>query len=212
MNMLMRGAPALYCACTVFAAQAQVAPAAKPVVKVGEVATYTVNLIADRQTTEDVVTVTGVEAGRIKARYARANRTPVETEAVYTDEWGSILVGSSGSRLDPASQALKFPLELGKAWEQKYDVLTSSGARSRVDASSKVLAYEKVATPAGEFDAFKVETSGWVNGVSWSGSFKLEGTLWYAPAVNRIVRSDYKEYRRGGVESVSQLKSFVPAK
>jgi hypothetical protein len=192
--------------------QAQVAPASKPVVKAGDVAVYTVKLVADRQTTEDSVTVTGVENGLIKARYARANRSPAETEAIYTDEWGSILVGSNGSRIDPPSQVLKFPLKVGDTWDQQYGVLVSNGARSRVDLGAKVVAHEKVSTPAGDFDAFKVETSGWVNGVSWTGSFKVVSTAWYAPAVNRIVRTEYKEYRRDGLESISELKSFTAAK
>jgi hypothetical protein len=208
MKSILAGTAALLCV----AAQAQVAPAPKPVVKVGDVAIYAVKLIADRQATEDVVTITGVEGGRITARYARANRSPVETEAVYSDEWGSIVVGGSGARVEPAAQLLNFPLEVGKAWDIKYALQSPSGAKSRIELSNKVLSHEKVTTPAGEFDAYKIENSGWVNGVSWVGAFKIVQTVWYAPAVNRMVRAEFKEYRRDGNETLMELKSFTPAK
>lgn len=194
-------------------AQAQPAPspASKPVVQVGEVARYAVKLVTEGQNTEDTVTVTSVADGQIKARYTRANRTPAETEVIYTDEWNPVLTGV-GSRLEPAAQTLKFPLQVGNAWDAKYAVQTANGAKSRVEMAGKVVGYEKVPTPAGEFDAFKVQSSGWVNGVSWNGSFKVQQTVWYAPSIGRLVRSEYKEFRRDGVDTVSELKSFSPGK
>ncbi len=68
--------------------------------------------------------------------------------------------------------------------------------------------FEKVRTPAGEFDAWKVQAKGWINGVSWQGSFPLTQTVWYAPTLNRIVRLELKEGRRGGADNLTELKSF----
>ena len=191
------------------AAHAQAPDAPKPVVKVGEVAVYAVRL--GSQATEDTVAVTSVDAGQITTRFSRANRTPPESEAIYTEEWNPVLVGSSGTRFEPASRTLQFPLEVGKGWESKALASTPTGAKSRFEMTGKVVGSEKLKTPAGEFDTYKVENTGWVNGVSWNGSFKVVQTAWYAPAINRMVRFDYKEHRRDGLDTTSELKSFTPA-
>lgn len=191
-------------------AHAQTPAAPKPVVKVGDVAVYAVKL--GSLATEDTIAVTGVDAGQIKTRYSRANRTPAEMEAIYTDEWNALVSGSTGARFEPAPLTLQFPLEVGKTWESKVMASGATGSKSRVEMSGKVLASEKLKTPAGEFETYKIESTGWVNGVNWNGSFKLVQTYWYAPAISRFVRIESKEYRRDGLESVSELKSFTPAK
>jgi len=70
---------------------------------------------------------------------------------------------------------LNFPLSLNKAWSFRYQ----SGRRPIWNYSeNKVMAWEKVRTPKGEFDAFKIERI--INpGLSYY--------LWYSPAAKAII-------------------------
>ena len=189
----------------------QPVPAPKPMLKAGEVATYAVQLVADRRNVEDTLTVTEVAGGTVKVKYQRTGPEPKDAEALYTDEWNQVVSATSGSRIEPHTDSLKFPLEVGKSWEAKFVVSSPSGAKSRGSIDTKVASFEKVKTPAGEFDAYRVTSEGWINGVSWNGSFKRTMTQWYAPSVHRVVRTEWKEYRRGGDEGVSELKAFKAA-
>lgn len=83
---------------------------------------------------------------------------------------------------------LSFPLSVGKTWTFKTDwknkVANSSGNES---ADVKVAAFEKVRTPAGEFDAFRIESVGfWENNRGRRG--RLARTLWFAPSVRTVVK------------------------
>jgi len=58
------------------------------------------------------------------------------------------------------------------------------------ESTAKVVSYEKVRVPAGEFDAFKLNWEGnWVDN-SCGGSGKTDMTYWYAPAARVVVKSD----------------------
>lgn len=88
---------------------------------------------------------------------------------------------------------LAFPLEVGKQWRYVNDWLfkmNASKGRSTVEA--RIVGYEKVTVPAGEFDAFKLASTERLSGTSPVGS-QLAGeitrTYWYAPAARTIVKS-----------------------
>lgn len=87
--------------------------------------------------------------------------------------------GESVKMRKPHSGFLSFPLFVGKTWKHTY---VNSGT-SR-DSRYKVVAYQPVTTPAGTFDAFKIE------GLDqrWDRPYGIIVTLWYAPAVKNIVK------------------------
>jgi hypothetical protein len=72
---------------------------------------------------------------------------------------------------------------------------------------------EKLRVPAGEYDTFRVNSKGWITGVSWSGSVRFEQSQWYAPAAGRVVRTEYRDWR-GGTQlwnhSIAEMKAFKP--
>ena len=92
---------------------------------------------------------------------------------------------------DPPLPLFVFPLEDGRRWSQTVTATdTRSGARFPVFVQGRVLGRETVTTPAGTFDAIRIqrslrigdgETSIWR-----SDTFQAE-TDWYAPAVGRSV-------------------------
>ena len=83
------------------------------------------------------------------------------------------------------SRFLKFPLSVGQTWSHRYE--RGSGRRTIwVEPQYKVTAWEKVQTPKGTFEAFKIlGAAKWVTG---RGDHLFNNwTEWYAPAVKAIV-------------------------
>ena len=191
----------------VFAANAQVAT--RPA-KVGDVHVYSVEQRTERMTVEETVTVIGVDADRIHTSHVRTNaQSP--TKGLYGKDWSVYTSGSNGLEMSPPSQVLAFPLDVGKEWENSYDGTTSAGARLRIKMNSKISAKEKVVTPAGEFEAYRIDSRGFLNGVSFPGGWGILQKVWYAPSIDRVVRIEFKEQRTLGAENVTELKAFKPA-
>ncbi|MBL0919465.1 MAG: hypothetical protein IBJ14_12245 [Hydrogenophaga sp.] len=197
-------------ACLPLLASAQAEGSAKAVHKVGDVAVYSVELRADNRTTEETVTVTAIDGDLIRTRHARPDRP--EQEGVLTEQFGLAVSGASGSRFDPPIPLVKWPLTAGANWKTRYDMVMANQARSKVDLDVKIVSSEKLRTPAGEFDTVKVESGGWVTGVSWSGSVRIAQVQWFAPSIGRLVRSEYRSFRGGQPweHTVYELKSFKP--
>lgn len=193
-------------------AWAQADGASRPVAKVGDVAVYAVDQRADKRTFDETVTVTSVDQAHIKSNHVRPNRNPPEIEGVMTADWATAVSGASGMRFDPPISGFKFPLVVGDGWKSSF-VAEGANNRSKTDLDFKVAAREKVKTPAGEFDAFKIESEGWINGITWSGAIRMTEVRWYAPSIGRVVRVEYKDFRGGQLwnNTVSELKSFKPA-
>lgn len=137
--------------------------------------------------------------------------TDAPTEGVYGSGWRTYQSGRSGLQFEPASRLLSLPLEIGKTWDASYEGTTSTGAKLRVKSRSAVKAQEKLNTPAGEFDSFRIGSKGYLSGVSFQGGCGIAQKVWYAPAIDRIVRLEYKEQRPIGADNVLELKSFKPA-
>lgn len=84
---------------------------------------------------------------------------------------------------------LSFPLEVGKKWTHKVDwvnkATNSNGAQSFDIA---VVGVEKVTTPAGELEAFRIESKGYSNNYASRGQGSDKRVAWYAPSAKAIVK------------------------
>jgi hypothetical protein len=86
------------------------------------------------------------------------------------------------------SKSLKFPLSVGKTWTHQFE-RRPVRRTIRIEAHYKVIGWEKVQTPKGSFDAFKISGSAnWVTGAGQEGFNNW--TEYYAPAVKAIVLSE----------------------
>lgn len=85
---------------------------------------------------------------------------------------------------------LSFPLEVGKQWNGTDQwVNHEMNGKGSEKFTVKVVSYEKVRVPAGEFDAFKLKwESTWTDAYNNTGT--TESTYWYAPAARAVVKSD----------------------
>ncbi len=80
---------------------------------------------------------------------------------------------------------LKFPLSVGQSWtsriaEQRAKQSSKKGVQTTwADLEYKVVGWEKVRTPGGEIDAFKIEVAGWRHGAL---------TYYYSPSAKSVIR------------------------
>ena len=91
-----------------------------------------------------------------------------------------------------------FPLNKGKSWKQRVELTWSTVSDVKIvfdGLESKVLGWELVTVPAGNFWALKIESTGWNNGTNseyqWAG--KVTETQWFAPDARNVVRTEYLE-------------------
>ena len=101
----------------------------------------------------------------------------------------------------PAFQWRPATLAAGHAEPLKHNVAWRNadgkhGVEDR-DGTVRVLARESVKVPAGEFDAWKIEYAGFVNGKnlgqSATYSARFKETIWYVPALRNFVAAEYEE-------------------
>jgi len=145
--------------------------------------------------------------GREKSELVRVVESVGETQITFTENGKPATMTrelnqlESARRKDSDQRRLSFPLEVGKQWEftDKWLDHTSTppDAVGSEKGKVKVVSYEKVRVPAGEFDTFAVKwNSSWNNGMGGSGI--TDYTYWYAPAARAIIKSNLRVTWQGG--------------
>jgi hypothetical protein len=107
-------------------------------------------------------------------------------------------------RFDPSSESFLYPLEPGKSWNRvvsSTDVGTGRHFRTHVHA--KVIGWERISVPAGQFDALKVQREVFAGNMEGSRTQEeIRETDWYVPSVRRSVMtqrtSQHFDTSRGG--------------
>jgi hypothetical protein len=107
-------------------------------------------------------------------------------------------------RYDPPYEAFAYPLKPGKTWRmavQSTEVAT--GKHYRTYVQGKVVGWERVRVPAGEFDALKVERQVFAGNMEgFRTQEEITETDWYVPSVRRAVltqtSSQHFDTSRGG--------------
>lgn len=131
--------------------------------------------------------------------------------AIVMNSFGN-LVSTGGGNYKPSDEKLRFPLAVGKSWSASY-VFSRGGWSAQGDREAKVVGVERVETPAGAFDAFRVEQVVVWSGIAGNGGHGTTHEVdWYAPAVGRVVKFDYTDRPTKGAPTVThvQLVGFKP--
>lgn len=151
-------------------------------------------------------TITDVSATEISVRQATLGK-PGTGFMTYDRSWSLINNGLWRSTPNDG-MGIRAPLEVGKSWPVKSTGFnTSSGVGSKITGTSKVTAKETVTTPAGTFEAYKVETS--VQSRNTNDATKkiqAEQQTWYAPAINHWVRRTFVSKSEGRVRTRSSVE------
>jgi hypothetical protein len=111
----------------------------------------------------------------------------------------------------PSDDIFQLPLTVGKKYAVKWDWGDGNGFD---DYKVEVEAFEKVKTEAGEFEAYRVNMTGyWNRTKDGQGSGKIGRTHWYAPAVKQVVKTEtFSRNSRGSPwnEFTSELIKWDP--
>ncbi len=87
--------------------------------------------------------------------------------------------------LGKITRKLKFPLRVGDSWNHRFlRPGIKSGRPKMVEYEYKVLGWERVQTPRGVFEAFKLSIFG---AYHWRHPHEIIGTYYYAPKVKAII-------------------------
>lgn len=126
---------------------------------------------------------------------------------VYAPGWNGRelpLTNTQRFRYDPTYVAYPYPLTPGKSWHtvlRSTDVQTGRGYNTHI--KGKVLGWERINVPAGEFDALKIQREVFAGNME---GFRTQEEIseidWYVPSVRRAVRthasSQHFDTSRGG--------------
>lgn len=143
--------------------------------------------ITDELTQATSVVVISVSDTEIKARTTSRAMRP--HQIYYDRNWNR--VDDEVWKYKPSDgTGIRLPLAVGKAWRFESEAVhMQNGATVATAGQSKVVAQEKITTPAGTFDTFKIETTTrQINAIDQTKAATFHITLWYSPTVNRWVR------------------------
>ena len=114
---------------------------------------------------------------------------------------------SAVSTFPEPPKLFSFPLEVGKKWDYKSSwVNKKNTGKGRQQMEVIVVGYEKVKVPAGEFDAYKIETKGFWNNDANRRNGSMKVIRWYAPAARASVRIEYDDGYNNWVRQLVEMQ------
>jgi len=162
------------------------AQVAAPTLKAGDTWTYrgidNYNRLPTGTWTREV---TGTAASGIHVAVRSADGSVDDLFRAPGELTSGVLNDRARGTMDPAFQLMPFPLAEGKSWSQKVirtDPVTNEKREMLVQG--KVLGWETIKVPAGEFKAIKVERTMYLGDYdSFRGITQRTETEWYAPDI-----------------------------
>ncbi|TFW18797.1 hypothetical protein [Duganella callida] len=116
----------------------------------------------------------------------------------------------------PAFARYAFPLAPGKEWSSSVDGDNPKlNKHLHYNIKGKVLDWEKVKVPAGEFDALKIVVDAQYGADGSQEGGQMTETVWFVPALNNFVKLEYRDADRQGrlySRDAWELMSFVQQK
>jgi hypothetical protein len=136
-----------------------------------------------------------ISNGRVTLEITRRDRAGSEIE-IYDREWNWLKRPATNLETfeyTPAYRAFDFPLSPGKTWRAYGTAFDRElGKRYPVRIDGRVMGWERIRVPAGEFDALKVRRVVYIGKhipMERDQAEILEFD-WYAPAVGQVVRRE----------------------
>jgi len=169
----------------------------RPDIRVGDRWRYRVTDKFTNLTQSVSVEVMTVTENRIHTHSLESTRdaaslpAAAEVIGVWDRDWNQLSQG--GIEYKPFYPVLQFPLEPGKQWSGTVQWDSGSGTL-RHQLTAQVAGWERVAVPAGSFDAVKITVRGYINEFGtrnyYAQSGSISSVIWYAPAIGQIVKKE----------------------
>ena len=166
--------------------------------------------IGDRYVYRTIDLLTKIEERKytLKVTEVTEDRVIFNNGALIYDRLGNMLE-RQGATYSP-SQFHVAEYSIGKKWSTRYTATYDGGKQDAIEFDLKVVARENISVPAGTFDCFVIEASGWALGQGLSMQWKY----WIAPAqLNRVIAIDSWWNRSGRIvrSSRDELESYTRA-
>lgn len=134
--------------------------------------------------------VTAITADTITVQLRHEGRESTER---YTRDWNwreRPMTNLQNFRYEPPYPALPFPLEAGKTWRAYVNATDSATGRvNKVRIDGKVVGWERVKVPAGEFDTLRVQRVVYAgNSDYFLSEDQITEIDWYSPGAGGIVK------------------------
>lgn len=163
--------------------------------------------VGDEATIRETDVLTGVEKRTYLLRVTRvdadADRVEVNHGKVVLDLMGNILK-TGNLEFDAPPQFVPAEFQIGKKWRVAF-VRTESGNVSKAYYDVHIARREKVTVPAGEFDAFLLESQGW----NLTYGARLEVSLWLVPGLQYPVKREWITHNRWGRFGMTERHELV---
>lgn len=209
------------------ASNAQTATA--PTFKVGDRWVYDVKSGIGLQTStyQETREVTAVGSGGIKVKVT--GKTAGGVDFTRIDEFASpgrlqsgALCADEARRYPAPLQLVTYPIASGQRSSKWVDVVSDGGSKGQINYSYRTRDWEKQTTPAGSFDAIRVDVYMTLDdATAFRAGTNCNFTLWYSPAVRGMVRerraAQYNELDWGHqvipvLNASYELASFTPGR
>ena len=162
------------------------------------------------------IEVTSIDNAGVHVAVRRADGGAPPTQQLFSTDMNPIDRGSM--HFTPSFSRFVFPLAPGTEWTS--DVVGDNqklGKQLRYAIKGKVLDWEKIKVPAGEFDALKVVVDARyrAEGAGADNDGQLTETIWFVPELNNFAKLDYLETdKQGRIANRDswELTSYVRAK
>lgn len=159
--------------------------------------------VGDRATYRQSDLLTGIEQRVYTLRVTGVS--PEDDRVEINDGLG--ILDSMGNTIKQGKKSFDVPrqfapaeLQVGRKWTAAF-VVTTQGRTASVNFNVSIARREKLSVPAGSFDAFKIEATGW-NATRGS---QLEVTLWLVPGVNFPIKHEsLMRSRNGGLRETER--------
>jgi hypothetical protein len=150
----------------------------------------------------DGYTVSAVEVGGsgITVRVDRPSPTGAKHVLLYYDNSWNI-EDNAAAIFEPSLSVFRFPLVSGAHWNADFRVANrKTDTHFSCSVKAEAIGRENVSVAAGTFDAMRIEADNSCRSVDANANTWLSHySYWYAPAVNRFVKSVYTQTSDGRV-------------
>ena len=136
------------------------------------------------------------------------------TWLVYTDAAWNI-IDNGGATFTPSNEMYKFPVSVGGKWDISYSSFRSkAGANFTCNGVGTASARESIVVPAGIYETIRLEMDFQCRSTAADASVHEQHlTAWYAPTVNRPVKTIYTRKAGGRLREKigEELTQYAPS-